>query len=756
MARARAAVAGAVCLMAAAVWTRMPAAAARQGAPDLTAAVAAIVDPPIKAGKIAGMSVVVTGHGRILLNTAYGLADLELDVPTPSDASYEVGSVTKQFTAASILLLAERGKLAIDDEITKFLPDYPTHGKRITIRHLLTHTSGIKGYTELPEFREWSVQTKPRESFVPVFADKPLDFDPGAALVYNNSGYFLLGLIIEKVSGASYADFVAQNLFAPVGMKNSYYCSERTIRRHHAHGYDTANGQLVLKAYMDHTWPYSAGSLCSTAGDLAAWLNALHGGRVLSADSYRAMTTPAVLNDGTRTRYGFGLGIAEIGGRRVIAHGGGINGFLSETEYYPDDELAIVVLQNTAGPSGPGDIAHAIADAILGTRAARTLPAPADLAAFTGTFEGVGRGRRTTANVAVREGSLTLMLAGPGAETETLRYQGGDTFGFKDVLVRFERDGARVVRLRLDTIGGHYPLTRVAAGASTGRDGQRGAPPREPGPEITVKGHTYTQLSLFQRNIGAPDDQTAAFPPHQMIGNIYYVGTNSLASFLITTPQGHILINSSYERNVPVIQKSVEQLGFRFTDIKILLGSHAHGDHQEGDALVKQLTGAQLMAMAEDVPALEAMKPGGKPHTVDRVLHDGDQVSLGGTSLVAHLTPGHTRGCTTWTMKVTDGGRSYDVVIVGSFGVNPGFKLVGNTEAPHIADEFRRAFAVARSLPCDVPLASHPAMFNMKAKYASLAGAARNPYIDPDGYRTELEVTEAMFKAVLASQQRPE
>src|SRR5947207_12043383 len=185
-----------------------------------------------------------------------------------------------------------------------------------------------------------------------------------------------------------------------------------------------------------------------------------------------------------------------------------------------------------------------------------------------------------------------------------------------------------------------------------------------PGPTVNVRGHTFTQQSLFQRNIGAPDDQTAQFPPHKIIGNIYYVGTKSLAAFLVVTPQGNILINSTYERNVPTIQTSIEQLGFKFSDTKILLGSHAHADHQEGDAMVKALTGAQVMAMAEDVPALESMKPGGKPHPIDRVLHDGHTVLLGGTTLVAHLTPGHTRGCTTWTMKVTDGGRTYDVVII--------------------------------------------------------------------------------------------
>jgi metallo-beta-lactamase class B len=242
-----------------------------------------------------------------------------------------------------------------------------------------------------------------------------------------------------------------------------------------------------------------------------------------------------------------------------------------------------------------------------------------------------------------------------------------------------------------------------------------------------------------------------AFPPHKVIGNIYYVGTKSLAVFLIVTPQGNILINSTYERNVPAIQKSIEQLGFKLSDTKMLLGSHAHGDHQEADAMVKALTGAQVVVMAEDVPALEAMKPGGKPHPIDRVVHDGDTVSLGGTTLTAHLTPGHTRGCTTWTLKAQEGGRTYDVVIIGSFGTNPGFQLVNNPQVPDIAGEFERTFKVARSLPCDVPLGSHPGMYNLAEKFPKI-GKGPNPFIDPQGYRTEVDIDEAMFRAVLAEQ----
>src|SRR5262249_21668838 len=172
------------------------------------------------------------------------------------------------------------------------------------------------------------------------------------------------------------------------------------------------------------------------------------------------------------------------------------------------------------------------------------------------------------------------------------------------------------------------------------------------------------------------------------------------------------------------------------------------------DALVKQLTGAQVMAMAEDVPALRAMKPGGKEHPIDRELHDGDVVTLGGTTLVAHLTPGHTRGCTTWTLEAQEGGKSYVVVIIGSFGTNPGFKLVNNPDAPRIAEEFERTFRVARSLPCDVPLGSHPGMYNLEAKYAKLGKGGAKPFIDPEGYKLEVDIDEAMFRAVRAEQQR--
>ncbi|PYS40218.1 MAG: subclass B3 metallo-beta-lactamase, partial [Acidobacteria bacterium] len=214
------------------------------------------------------------------------------------------------------------------------------------------------------------------------------------------------------------------------------------------------------------------------------------------------------------------------------------------------------------------------------------------------------------------------------------------------------------------------------------------------------------------------------------------------------TPQRNILIDTTYERNVPTIEKSIQQLGFKVSDIKIVLGSHAHGDHQEGDALTKQMTGAQVMAMAEDVPALQAIKPGGKDHPIDRILHDGEPVMLGGTTLVAHLTPGHTRGCTTWTMKAQESGKMYNVVI--NCSLRPPTMLT-----PAIVDEFKRSFKLVRSLPCDVQLGDHPAQYEMEAKYAKLRNGGRNPFVDAASCKREVDIEEAMFHAILAEQQKP-
>ena len=258
-------------------------------------------------------------------------------------------------------------------------------------------------------------------------------------------------------------------------------------------------------------------------------------------------------------------------------------------------------------------------------------------------------------------------------------------------------------------------------------------------------------------------DWTEPFPPYRIVANVYYVGSRGLASYLITTPQGHILINSSLEDSVPLIRQSIEKLGFRFSDVKLLLISHAHWDHAAGSGMIKEITGAKYMVMDADVPVIEA---GGKsdfqygnspnslyqPTKVDRVLHDGDEVRLGDTVLVAHLTPGHTKGCTTWTLQATEGGKTYNVVIVGSPNVNPGYKLVNNTLYPQIAEDYDRMFRVLKSLPCDVFLGAHGNYYGMEAKFARLKEVGPNPFIDPEGYNSYVAERERVFRLELEKQ----
>ncbi len=248
-------------------------------------------------------------------------------------------------------------------------------------------------------------------------------------------------------------------------------------------------------------------------------------------------------------------------------------------------------------------------------------------------------------------------------------------------------------------------------------------------------------------------------PPYRITSNLYYVGTNYLASFLITTPEGNILINPDYQESVPLIKTSVETLGFRFTDTKIILISHAHDDHAAGCALAKKLTGAKLEVMAGDAAEIEKGGAGDfqyttrwQPAHVDRVLKDGDEVKLGGVTLIAHLTPGHTKGCTTWTTKLTDNGHSYDVVIVGSPNVNTGYKLVGNKLYPEIASDYERTFRVLASLRCDIFLGAHGEYFGMDDKLRRLRKGDANPFVDPAGYRAQVEEWRATFMRKLQAQ----
>ena len=251
----------------------------------------------------------------------------------------------------------------------------------------------------------------------------------------------------------------------------------------------------------------------------------------------------------------------------------------------------------------------------------------------------------------------------------------------------------------------------------------------------------FTTPLLAQTN----PDWHRQFPAFKIAGNLYYVGTADLAVYLINTPQGNILINSDFPEDVPLIRKSIEQLGFKYSDTKIILISHAHGDHDAATGLVKRDTGARLIVMDADVPEEESAAPGRPAAHVDRVLHDGDTVELGGSKLTAHLTPGHTKGCTTWTMQVQEGGRTLNAVIIGSPNVNAGYILVGNKNYPRIAEDYVKTFKILKGLPVDLFLGAHGAYFGMKAKYEKMVSGVPNPFIDPAGYKAYVGEREAMF-----------
>ena len=252
----------------------------------------------------------------------------------------------------------------------------------------------------------------------------------------------------------------------------------------------------------------------------------------------------------------------------------------------------------------------------------------------------------------------------------------------------------------------------------------------------------------------ANPDWHRPFPAFKIAGNLYYVGTADLAVYLINTPQGNILINSDFAEDVPLIHESIEGLGFKYGDTKILLISHAHSDHDEGVGLIKRETGARLMVMDADVPAVESTAPGRPGAHVDRVLHDGDTVELGGSRLTAHLTPGHTKGCATWTMQVHEGARTLNAVIIGSPNVNPGYVLVGNKDYPQIAQDYVKTFKVLKGLPCDLFLGAHGAYFGMKAKYEKAKAVEANPLIDPEGYKAYVSEREATFEKEWKRQQQ--
>lgn len=426
---------------------------------DLASYVDSLASSLIDSAQVAGVSVGVMRGAETLLFETYGYADLEFDVPMPEGAVHEIGSITKQFTAAAVLKLWEQGKIDLDADVTEYLPQFDTQGHEIPLRRLFDHTSGMRGYTEMDSFDAIGTEAHPRDSLVTLIGATPFDFAPGEALIYNNSGYFLLGLIIEEVSGQSYEEYLEENIFGPLGMDDSSYCSSTAIVPNRAHGYDWGPEGLQLKEYLNHLWPYAAGSLCSTVGDQLTWLRAFHGERVLSPEAYRMMITPRALPHGATLRYAMGLVHMTTPAGRVIMHGGGIPGYQSASRYYPDDDLSVVVLINTNGPPGPAWVADQIAERLLGHRELPVSTYRGDLGALEGTYEGQARGRRMTQ--AVRVDADGVLTSGDGDDRNVISHREGTTFASGTTHYTFVVEGGRAAELHVDHATGHYVLRRI-------------------------------------------------------------------------------------------------------------------------------------------------------------------------------------------------------------------------------------------------------------------------------------------------------
>ena len=314
-----------------------------------------------------GATVIAVKGGEVHYRKAFGMANLELRVPMAPDMVFRIGSITKQFTAVAILMLMEQGKLALDDPITRFLPDYPTHDHIITVEHLLTHTSGIQSYTGMKEWPPLMRKDFTVQEMIDFFKYRPMQFAPGKRWAYNNSGYFLLGAIIERVSEQPYARFVNERIFEPLGMRQSYYDEPAPIISRRAAGYELGPNGFTNAAYLSMTQPYAAGSLASTVDDLALWDAALYTDNLLRQETLQRAFTPYRLNDGTPTGYGYGWAIGEYEGLRTVEHGGGINGFITQVMRIPEVQAFVAVLSNRSSPSpSPSLLALQVAGLILG------------------------------------------------------------------------------------------------------------------------------------------------------------------------------------------------------------------------------------------------------------------------------------------------------------------------------------------------------------------------------------------------------
>jgi D-alanyl-D-alanine carboxypeptidase len=452
-----------------------------------------------------GAAAIVVKDGQVLLRAGYGMADLEQGIAMRPEHVFRLGSITKQFTGAAILMLAQEGRLTLDDRLTRFFPDWPA-GEHVTIRHLLGHTSGIRSYTGMQEWAPTRRTDLSLPDLVAVFRDQPYDFEPGERWLYNNSGYVLLGAIIEQLSGMSYADFVRMRIFEPLGMTSSAYGDARRITPNRIPGYSRRADELVNAEFISMTHPHAAGSLLSTVDDLARWDAAITRGELIGEAGWRQAMTPIRLNDGRSTAYGAGWALGRLGNYATAEHGGGIPGFSTNSIRVPEAGLFVAVLANSDNPvTGPGEMSLRLADMALG--GVMDVPAIAVDTARLRDYVGVYR-IDDTATRAITLADGTLYSQRSGGNRLELRPVAEDEFFIIGTgsRLRFERRDGVVTAMVLEP--------RSGMGDRARRTGEAAAPPRQavtlPSAAYAAYPGTYRLAPNFEIRITREGDRLYA------------------------------------------------------------------------------------------------------------------------------------------------------------------------------------------------------------------------------------------------------
>jgi D-alanyl-D-alanine carboxypeptidase len=397
---------------------------------SLVGAVDTIAEAALRDLRLPSLSIAIARGSRVLLAKAYGLADLENDVPASERTVYRIGSITKQFTAAAVLRLAEQRKLSLDDEISRYVPSLQRHGWHVSIRQLLNHTSGIRSFTAIPAFVSKERLDLSDNELLSIFENEAVDFEPGTNFLYNNSAYYLLALVIERLSGRAYRDYMRDEVFRPLGLADTMACDDHQLIPHRAHGYTVSSGILQNAPFISMAPPKGGGNLCSTAMDLVKWSHALADRRVVNRESYGLMTQPGTLHDGRRVAYGLGLFLSAFDGTTEVSHGGSIVGFTGFLGVYPADDLIVVTLTNSdTAHLYDGHLARRIVRGVLGRPRPELRDAPVD-AALLDRF--VGRYRLGSAVISVQREGARLTVSGDGAVEQlwerVFAYQGAGVF----------------------------------------------------------------------------------------------------------------------------------------------------------------------------------------------------------------------------------------------------------------------------------------------------------------------------------------